>query len=105
MQPDELGRKAGSLPVVDVREDDEWAAGHMPGAVHIPMGQVPGRLDDIGPGAPVVVVCRSGNRSDQVTRWLRGQGVEAENLEGGMREWAALGLPVVLDDGSPGTVV
>jgi rhodanese-related sulfurtransferase len=91
------------LPVnailLDVREDDEWAAGHIAGAVHIPMNQVPqhatSRPEVFAAQAPLVVVCAMGSRSAQVTAWLVHNGIEAENLEGGMTAWAAAGRPVV----------
>ncbi len=55
--------------VVDVREPDEWAAGHAPGAVHIPMGDIPGRLGELpGTDGPLPVVCRSGGRSERAVQ-------------------------------------
>lgn len=100
---------AGGGPVIlDVREDDEWAAGHIDGAVHIPMNSVPQRLQyDPGPVTPdaqVVVVCKMGGRSAQVTAWLRSQGYDAVNLAGGMLAWAHAGRPMRADDGRPARV-
>ena len=88
--------------LLDVREPGEWAAGHAPQAVHMPLG-------DLDPAAVptdrlVVAVCRSGGRSGQATMVLRNAGVEVRNLAGGMTAWSAAGLPVVRDDGQPGTV-
>ncbi len=84
--------------ILDVREDDEWADGHIDGAVHVPMNSVPQRLQfDPGPLTPeanIVVVCHVGGRSAQVTAWLRRQGYDAVNLEGGMVAWEAAGKPV-----------
>lgn len=91
-------------PVLDVREDDEWAAGHAPGAVHVPMGQVPARLDEIAaafPDGPVPVVCRSGGRSARVTAYLVHAGHDAVNVGGGMQAWAAAGRPLESDAGPP----
>jgi rhodanese-related sulfurtransferase len=93
---------AGSLPadavLLDVREDDEWAAGHIAGAVHVPMMQLPQRLNydpgPITPDNPVVVICKVGSRSAQVTAWLRRQGFDAVNLAGGMLAWEAAGRPM-----------
>ena len=95
--------------LLDVREDDEWAAGHAPGAVHIPMNQVPQRLTydpgPITPDATVVVVCKVGGRSAQVTAWLAQQGYRAVNLEGGMLAWDAAGRPMQADGDAPAAVI
>lgn len=86
--------------LLDVRENDEWAAGHAPGAVHIPMGQVAQRLEELDtvfPDRPVPVVCRSGGRSARVTAYLQQAGWDVVNVEGGMRAWAAAGRPMVAE--------
>lgn len=86
--------------LLDVRENHEWAAGHAPAALHVPMGQVVARLDEISSAVadrPVHVICRSGGRSAQVTAYLRRAGWEAVNVDGGMRAWAAAGRPMVTD--------
>lgn len=88
--------------LLDVREQFEWDAGHAPEAVHVPLGSL--SLDDVEGAPTVVAVCRSGSRSDRVAQALQSAGVEAVNLAGGMEAWAAQGLPVVKDNGSPGTV-
>jgi rhodanese-related sulfurtransferase len=89
--------------LLDVREDDEWAAGHIDGAVHVPMMQLPQRLryepGPLTPEAPIVVVCKVGGRSAQVTAWLRHQGYDAANLAGGMLAWEEAGRPMQADDG------
>ena len=90
----------GSAVLLDVRENDEWAAGHAPAAVHVPMGQVAERLDELSavfPKRPVHVVCRSGGRSARVTAYLKEAGLDAVNVQGGMRAWAAAGRPMVAD--------
>ncbi|QCX27468.1 thioredoxin [Nocardioides jishulii] len=79
--------------VLDVREDDEYAAGHVPGAVHIPMGQVGERIDEL-PDGPLLVICRSGNRSRQVCEFLRSQGRQAINVSDGTMGWADRGWPL-----------
>ena len=91
--------------LLDVRENDEWAAGHAESAVHIPMGEVVGRLAELPEGAPVHVVCRVGGRSAQVTQFLIGQGVDAVNVSGGMLDWEAAGRPVVDGTGADGYVL
>ena len=90
--------------ILDVREDDEWTAGHIAGSVHVPLSQLPGRAADIPPTDPLVVVCKVGARSAQVTAWLASQGRDATNLVGGLDAWADAGRPLVTDDGGPGTV-
>ena len=90
--------------ILDVREHDEWTAGHIAGSVHVPLSQLPARAADIPPTDPLVVVCRVGARSAQVAAWLAGQGREAVNLTGGLDAWADAGRPLVTDDGAPGTV-
>jgi rhodanese-related sulfurtransferase len=86
--------------LLDVREDDEWAAGHAPDAVHLPMMEVPVRFGEIPQDQDVIVVCRMGGRSAQVVGYLRQQGWDnVINLDGGMASWAAAGRPVVTDDG------
>ncbi|HSV66271.1 MAG TPA: rhodanese-like domain-containing protein [Mycobacteriales bacterium] len=77
--------------VLDVREPDEWAAGHVDGSLHVPMGQVQGRIADIPNDRRLVVVCRSGGRSARVTNFLRTQGYDAVNLAGGLKAWEASG--------------
>ena len=92
--------------LLDVREPDEWAAGHPPGAHHVPMMQVPGRADEIPDDRDVVVVCRVGARSAQVVAYLAGNGyANAVNLDGGMVAWAAAGRPMVSEDGYAARVV
>jgi len=92
--------------LLDVREDDEWAAGHAPGAVHLPMMQIPARLDEVPRDGDVVVICRVGGRSGQVTAYLRGNGWDnVHNLDGGMVDWHAAGHPLVSEDGSDPRVI
>ncbi|WP_290855854.1 rhodanese-like domain-containing protein [Hamadaea sp.] len=101
---------AGQLPadayLLDVREPDEWSAGHAPGAVHLPMMEIPVRLAEIPQEGDVVVVCRSGGRSGQVVAYLQQQGYDnVVNLDGGMLDWAAAGRPMVSEDGQPARVL
>ncbi|HKG50752.1 MAG TPA: rhodanese-like domain-containing protein [Actinomycetales bacterium] len=87
--------------ILDVREDDEWSAGHVEGATHVPLGEVPQRLGELPDADPLYVICRSGNRSGRAVAWLGQQGVETVNVAGGMRAWAAAGRPMVSDAGDP----
>ncbi|NED01005.1 rhodanese-like domain-containing protein, partial [Streptomyces sp. SID6648] len=79
--------------LLDVREDDEWQAGHAAGALHIPLSEFVARFGELTEAAPqdgrVHVLCRVGGRSAQVTMYLVQQGVDAVNVDGGMQEWAA----------------
>jgi len=94
----------GGAVLLDVREDDEWQRGHAPGAQHIPMGQIPARLDDIDNAAKLYVVCGVGGRSQRVAQYLAQNGYAPINVSGGMVAWAGAGRAVVTDDGSPGVV-
>src|SRR5664279_3905884 len=91
--------------LVDVREPEEWAAGHAEGARHIPLAQLGQRQSELPVGQPVITVCRSGVRSARAATLLAGQGADASNLDAGMRAWAAAGLPVVTEGGRPGAVI
>jgi rhodanese-related sulfurtransferase len=104
--PNELNERRDQVQILDVREPYEWDAGHIDGAVHIPLAQVmagqeQGRLD---PERPVIVVCKTGNRSELASVMLQARGFNAENFEGGTELWVAAGLPIVASDGSPGRV-
>ena len=80
---------------VDVREQSEYDAGHIPGVKLIPLGSVPDRMSEIPKDKTVVAVCRSGNRSSQATEFLRQQGyTNVHNMTGGMNDWAQAGNPV-----------
>jgi rhodanese-related sulfurtransferase len=94
---------AGAL-LLDVREVDEWQAGHAPTAVHIPMRDVPARIDEIPGDRRVVAICRSGGRSRAVAEALIAEGFDIVNVSGGMRAWEAADLPIETDDGVPGVV-
>jgi len=95
--------------VLDVRENDEWAAGHVDGALHIPMSDFVGRVGEltgaVDDGRRVHVMCRVGGRSAQVTQYLVQQGIDAVNVDGGMLAWDGAGRPMVSDAGSPAFVL
>ena len=80
--------------IIDVREPAEYLAGHLPGAVNIPMGQLPARLDELDRGVPVYVVCASGNRSSAMVEVLAAAGFDAINVAGGTSAWISAGRPV-----------
>lgn len=96
---------AAGAVLLDVRENREWNAGHAPGAVHIPSGQLAAQASRRVPkGRPVVVVCASGSRSKGAARVLHSLGIEAHNLRGGMRGWERAGGPVVGKGNRPGMI-
>jgi rhodanese-related sulfurtransferase len=91
--------------LLDVREADEWDAGHAPEAVWIPMGELQARVDELPRDRRIVAICRTGSRSHVVAAALLGAGFDAVNLDGGMRAWAAEDYEVVASDGLPGVVI
>ena len=88
-------RAASGAVVIDVREDDEYADGHVPGARHIPLATVPDRADEIPADQTVYVICAAGGRSARAVEFLRGRGVDATNVAGGTKAWIESGRPVV----------
>ena len=92
--------------LLDVREDDEWAAGHAPNAVHVPLSRLGEEYANKVPERQrVLCICKVGGRSAQATSALLGAGYDIVNVAGGMKAWEAAGMPVVCDDGSPGAVI
>jgi rhodanese-related sulfurtransferase len=95
---------AASVPgdawLLDVREDDEWAAGHAPGATHIPLGQLSGRATEVPRDTTIYVICRSGVRSARAAFALAGAGWAAVNVAGGMQDWAAAGRSMTTESGA-----
>lgn len=90
--------------LIDVRNDDEWEAGHAPGAVHIPLDDLADRVDDI-PEGDIIVVCRKGGRSAAATDILSSHGIDAWDITDGMQGWAANGLPLASEDGDIPTIL
>lgn len=95
-------RAASGTPVFDVREPDEYASGHVPGAPLIPLGDVPERVEEFPVLGEVLIICRSGHRSGQATAFLRRQGIDAVNIAGGTLAWIEAGQAVVSGE-APGT--
>jgi rhodanese-related sulfurtransferase len=93
------------LHLLDVREDDEWQAGHIAGSQHIPLAELAARLGDVPKDRTVLAICRSGSRSDAAARGLRTLGYTVENLEGGVTAWKRAGLPLEAEGGGPGRVI
>jgi rhodanese-related sulfurtransferase len=92
------------LQVLDVRESAEWRHGHVDGALHIPLAELPARIAEV-PEGQTLVVCRIGGRSARAVAYLRQQGHDVVNLDGGMVEWEAAGRPMVSETGEPPRVV
>ena len=105
MQVDEFNGRRAEFHLLDVREDDEWTAGHIDGAQHIPLGELSARLGELPKEQTIVAVCRSGSRSDAAVRGLRKLGFQAENLEGGVNAWDRAKLPLVDGTGGRGRVI
>ncbi|MFG1790836.1 rhodanese-like domain-containing protein [Nocardia sp. NPDC049149] len=89
--------EAARAILLDVREDDEWQLGHAPGAIHIPMVDVPARVDELDFDVDLYVICRQGGRSLQVVEYLTHIGFEAIQVRGGMVAWQQSGRPLVAD--------
>lgn len=110
MQPSVPSLTVDQVPsgafLLDVREPDEWSAGHAPEARHLPMQQVPARMAEVPMDGVVLVVCRSGVRSANVVSFLLANGWDnVINLDGGMRAWVAAGYPLVGENGTPPEVI
>jgi rhodanese-related sulfurtransferase len=86
--------------LLDVREDDEWTAGHAPGAVHLRLGDLGARVAELPRDREVYVICRTGRRSAYAARALAGGGWTAINVADGMTGWAVAGRPMISEDGS-----
>jgi rhodanese-related sulfurtransferase len=93
------------LLVLDVREDEEWTAGHVEGSMHVPLMELGERLADLPLAEQTLVVCRSGHRSAHATAYLRQLGVEAVNLDGGLAAWQTADRPLVAGGDRPPTVI
>jgi len=91
--------------LLDVREDDEWAAGHASGAVHVPLNELPGRLGELPPGRDIAVICRVGSRSALAAAYLAQAGWPAVNVADGMFGWQAADRPMQSETGRPPTVL
>jgi rhodanese-related sulfurtransferase len=91
--------RTAPLLILDIREPYEWRQVRLTDAVHIPMNEIPGALDQLPKQGEIVIMCAHGNRSYAVTAWLCERGYDAVNLRGGIADWARRGWPV--DQGAP----
>jgi rhodanese-related sulfurtransferase len=91
----------GTIPegafLLDVREDDEWAAGHAPEATHVVLSTLPQHLASMPSDQTIAVICKAGGRSAQAADYLAQQGYQALNIKGGMLAWARAGKPMVAE--------
>lgn len=85
--------------LLDVREADEWRAGHAPDAVHIPLGELIARAHEVPDDRDVYVICRSGVRSAQAVVYFNNAGRRTANVDGGMHAWEDAGRPMVSESG------
>jgi rhodanese-related sulfurtransferase len=93
-------RLEDGAPLIDVRQPDEYEQAHVPGAVLIPLGEVPDRVAEIPRDTTVYVICRSGSRSHTAAAFLLEQGIEAVNVAGGTLAWLAAGKPAITGAGA-----
>ena len=85
--------------LVDVRESDEWACGHAPEAVHLPLSELMARVAEIPEDREVYVICKVGGRSEQAVNYLNQLGRSTVNVSGGMLAWHAAGKTMITDSG------
>jgi rhodanese-related sulfurtransferase len=101
LSPSEAEAKvAAGAQLIDVRQDYEWDAGRIDGAVHIPLEQLPAKAGELDRDREVVLQCRSGSRSAFATAALREAGFDAFNLAGGLQAWVEEGKPIEPEDGT-----
>ena len=91
-------RHASGVTVIDVREPDEYVEGHVPGAIPIPLGEVPERVAEVPDGETVYMVCKVGGRSMKAAEVLAAEGRDVVNVAGGTMGWIEAGHPTVTGD-------
>lgn len=101
---DELVQLA-EITLLDIRDQQGWDLGHAPGAVHIPLAELPARFGELDLDTDVYVICRGGGQAPKAVRYLELSGVDATAVDGGMLSWGQQNRPVVRDDGTSGSVL
>lgn len=89
---------AGEIRLIDVREPDEYGAGHVPGARLVPLGEVPERVEEFRGDGPTYIICRSGARSMRACEFVSASGIECVNIAGGTLAWTESGRPIDTGD-------
>jgi rhodanese-related sulfurtransferase len=97
--PKEVSERAGEVELVDVRLPEEWEAAHIEGAKHIPLDSLSSRAGEIDRSKPVVLYCRSGDRSGGAADALEASGWDVTSMEGGLVAWVEQGLPIEPEGG------
>ncbi|MEJ7585616.1 MAG: rhodanese-like domain-containing protein [Acidimicrobiales bacterium] len=95
IEVDQLAALPEPTSVIDVREPDEYEAGHVPGAVLIPLAEIADRVGEVPGNEPVYVICQSGGRSLRATEFLAAEGLDVTNVAGGTKAWVESGREVV----------
>jgi len=94
---DELDRKiAAGARLLDVREHDEWHNARIDAATHVPLAELPQHSAGLAADGTLYVICAKGGRSALAVQWLRGRGVDAVNVAGGMDDWLERGKPATV---------
>ena len=91
--------------LIDVREQDEWDAGHHEEAKHVPMGTIPEKINDFNSNEKYIIICRSGGRSGRVCSFMEEEGLSPLNLKGGMNKLSPASKKIVNSNGGTGTVI
>ena len=99
-----VGDVPENATILDVREDDEWVLGRAAGALHLPLGQLPDRIEELDPDTDYYVICRTGGRSARATDFMVARGYSAINIAGGSGAWLESGRPMEADGGAEPTV-
>jgi rhodanese-related sulfurtransferase len=97
--------QAMDVVLLDVRNPDEYEAGHAPDVMFIPLGELEARVGELDPTIPIVAICRLGGRSQAAAEFLTAQGFIVANMTGGMAAWSSDGLNVLTDEGTQGIVI
>ncbi len=104
-EPQSINEQRERVQLLDVREPFEWQAGRIDGAVHIPLQQLlDGDVGELSQDQPVVIYCRTANRSEVARLMLEARGFEAHVMDQGIEGWTAAGLPITTPEGQPGRV-
>jgi rhodanese-related sulfurtransferase len=105
MDPRDAHTRRERYQFIDVRKAYEFEAGHVEGAVHMTLQEVPARYEELNRDRPVVVTCQVGQRSALAAEFLADKGFTAHNLEGGLESWVEEGLPLEASEGVSGNLV